>query len=117
MSDEPVESAQPRETSFAARILCCVWAAVVSEIPALAAIYSALQITRFFSSMKNAEDATTSSVFAQLHILNTPMVIALGVSVSILDVAELSYGSWMGKQGDCRSNRGRGITPEASFQS
>lgn len=80
MSDDPVESAQPRQASFVARILCCVWASVVSVIPALAAAYSALQITRFFRSLNNAENATTSSVFAQLHTLNTPMVIALGVA-------------------------------------
>ncbi|HEY3579183.1 MAG TPA: hypothetical protein VGK82_01525 [Pyrinomonadaceae bacterium] len=30
--------------------------------------------------MKNAEDTTRSNVFAHLHTLNTPMVIALGIS-------------------------------------
>src|SRR5262249_40599156 len=80
MSDEPVESAQPRQASFAARILCCVWASVVSIIPTLAAAYTALQIPRFLRSLKDAENATASSVFPQLHTLNTPVVIALGVS-------------------------------------
>jgi hypothetical protein len=63
-----------------ARILCCVWASAVSVIPALTATYSALQITRFFRSLKNAENATASNVLAQLHTINTPMVIALGVA-------------------------------------
>lgn len=80
MSDEAVEPAQQPQVSFAARILWCVWASMVSVIPALAAAYTALQITRFFRSLKNAENATTFSVLAQLHTLNTPMVIALGVS-------------------------------------
>ena len=28
----------------------------------------------------------------------------------------LPHGSWMGKQGGCRSNRRRGITPAAIFE-
>jgi len=80
MSDEAVESAQQPEVSFGDRLLCCVWVSVVSVIPALAAAYTAMQIATFFSSLTNAEDATASNVFAQLHILNTPMVIGLGVS-------------------------------------
>lgn len=80
MSDEPVESAPPLQVSIAVRILGCVWASAVSVIPALAATYSALLITRFFSSLKNAEAATSANVFAHLHTLNTIMVITLGVS-------------------------------------
>ena len=62
------------------RLLFCAWAAAVSVIPALAASYSALQITNFFRSLKNAEEATAPNVFAHLHTLNMPMVIALGIS-------------------------------------
>ena len=80
VSDEPLESAHPRTASFGARILCCVWASVVSVIPALAAAYSALQIMSFISSLANAQHATPPRMLAQLHTLNTPMVIALGVS-------------------------------------
>lgn len=77
---EAVELSQQAHVSMADRLLFCVWASTVSVIPALAATYSTLQITKFFRSMKNAENVTTSGVFAQLHIFNTPVVIALGVS-------------------------------------
>ena len=78
--DEAVASAQQPKVSFAERILCRVWVSLVSVIPALTAAYTALQITRFFRSLRNAENATASNVLAQLHTLNTPMVIALGIS-------------------------------------
>jgi hypothetical protein len=78
-TSEAVELSQVH-VSIVERLLFCVWAGLVSVIPALAATYSALQITNFFRSLKNAEDATNANVFAHLHTLNTPMVIALGTS-------------------------------------
>lgn len=80
--EEPREAVELSQAhvSLAARILFCVWAVLVSGIPALAAAYSALQITQFFRSLRNAEEATKANVFAHLHALNTPMVIALGIA-------------------------------------
>jgi hypothetical protein len=80
--DEPSEAIElsQAQVSMAERLLFRVWAAVVSAIPALAAAYSALEMSRFFRSLRNAEDATNSSVFAHMHILNMPMVIALGIA-------------------------------------
>ena len=78
--DEPVQLAQRSPASFVGRILFCGWASLVSVTPAFAAAYSALQVTRFFSSLKNAENATTPNVFAHIHSINTPMVVVLGIS-------------------------------------
>ena len=78
-TSEAVELSQAH-VSIVERLLFCVWAGLVSVIPALAATYSALQITNFFRSLKNAEEATNANVFAHLHTLNTPMVVALGIS-------------------------------------
>src|ERR1043165_3839762 len=80
--EEPSEAVELSQAhvSLAERLLFSVWAVLVSGIPALAAAYSALQITNFFRSLKNAEEATNANVFAHLHTLNTPMVIALGTS-------------------------------------
>ena len=77
-----VEAAEPQQThvSFAARLLHCVWVSLVAVIPAIAATYSSLQITNLFRSMKNAESASAEIVLPQLHVLNMPLVIALGVS-------------------------------------
>ena len=76
---EVVELSQAH-VSIVERLVFCAWAVVVNVIPALAATYSALQVANFFRSLKNAENATKSNVFAHLHALNTPMVIALGIS-------------------------------------
>jgi len=78
--DEPVALAQRSQVSVVVRILFCGCASCVSVIPALAAAYSALQITTFFKSLRDAENATTPNVFAHMHAINTSMVIALGVS-------------------------------------
>jgi len=80
--EEPSEAVELSQAhvSLAERLLFSVWAVLVSGIPALAAAYSALQITNFFRSLKNAEEATNAHVFAHLHTLNTPMVVALGIS-------------------------------------
>lgn len=78
-TSEAIELSQAH-VSLAERLLFRLWAALVSAIPALAASYSALQITTYFRSLKNAEEATNANVFAHLHTLNTPMVIALGTS-------------------------------------
>ena len=77
---ETAESPEQTHVSFAARLLHCVWASLVAVIPAIAASYSALQVTNLFRNMQNAETAGAEAVFTPLQVLNTTMVIALGAS-------------------------------------
>ena len=77
---EAAESAQQTQVSLAARLLHCIWASLVAVIPAIAASYTALQITNVFRNMRNAETSGSEAVLGPLPVLNTTMVIALGVS-------------------------------------
>lgn len=79
---EPVES-QQTQASIGARLLYCALAYLVAVIPALAAAYSAYSFRILLSSMKNEESSRTARVLAQLHILNGPLVIALGVAALV----------------------------------
>jgi len=49
-------------------------------VPAVAATYSAFQVTRFFRTFTNAEAVRAAKIPAQLSVFNTPLIFALGVS-------------------------------------
>ena len=79
--EEPVDAVEPSPpASLASRIFCSVGASLVAIIPAVAATYSAFQVTRFFRTLTNAETATATRVLAQVSVFNTPLIFALGVS-------------------------------------
>ena len=77
---EAAESPQQADVSIVARLLYAAWASIVAIVPALAATYSALQVTNLFRSMKDAESASADRVLTQLHVFNMPLIVALGVS-------------------------------------
>lgn len=77
---EADELSQQVRVSIAARLFYLAWASMVAFLPALAATYSAFHVVNLFRSMKDAESASAERILTQLHILNTPLVIALAVS-------------------------------------
>ncbi len=81
--EEPSEVTEPiqqEDVSLPTRLLFCAWASVVAVVPTITTTYSAWGVSSLIRSMKNAEDVKTTTVLAQLHMINTPLVIALGVA-------------------------------------
>jgi hypothetical protein len=79
--EEPVEAVEiSPQAPLANRIFCCAGVSLVAIVPAVAATYSAFQVTRFFRTLTNAESATAARVLAQVSVSNTPLIFALGVS-------------------------------------
>lgn len=77
---ETAESPQQVEASLAARLLFCAWASLIVLVPALAATYSAWQLTNLFRGMTNAEDVSTERILTQLSIFNMPLIVGLLVA-------------------------------------
>lgn len=80
--EEPVEVVEPPPTQapLASRIFCCAGASLVAIVPAVAATYSAFQVTRFFRTLTNAETVSGAKIPAQISVFNTPLIFALGVA-------------------------------------
>jgi hypothetical protein len=81
--EEPHETAEPIEqtqVSILSRIGFGFWALMVALIPAAVANVSSIRIINLFRSMTNAETAGSAYVLGSLNVINTPMVIALGVA-------------------------------------
>lgn len=86
---EVVDSPQPADVSFWARLIFCAGASLVAVIPALVTTYSAVGITNLFRSMTNAENAGAATVLGGIHVFNRPLVIALGISALLSFVTAL----------------------------
>jgi hypothetical protein len=80
--EEPIEAIEPppAQAPLASRIFCCAGASLVAIVPAVAATYSAFQVTRFFRTFTDAEAVRGAKIAAQLSVFNTPLIFALGVS-------------------------------------
>jgi len=79
--EEPVDAVEPLPPApLATRIFCSAGASLVAIIPAVAATYSAFQVTRFFRTFTDAESVRAARILAQLSVFNTPLIFALGVS-------------------------------------
>lgn len=90
--EEPVEVAEapkPDDVSFWARLVFCAGASAVAVIPCLATSYTALGITNLFRGMTNAENSGMATVLDSIHVLNRPLVIALGISALLSFVTAL----------------------------
>jgi hypothetical protein len=90
--EEPVEAAEAEtqlDPPIAARILFAGLASLVAVIPALIAAFTAFRVSRLFAGMKNAETAGSEYITSNLDLLNTPLVIALGVSALLAFVIAL----------------------------
>lgn len=86
---EVAESPQPEDVSFWARIAFCAGAALVAVIPGFVTTYAALGITNLFRGMTNAESSGAATVLDNIHVLNRPLVIALGFSALLSFVTAL----------------------------
>lgn len=86
---EVVESPQAADVSFWARIAFCGVAALVTVIPGFVTTYAALGITNLFRGMTNAETSGAATVLDKIHVLNRPLVIALGISALLSFVTAL----------------------------
>jgi|SRR5215213_1189653 len=81
--EEPVESVEPSQQAqapLASRIFCSAGASLVAIVPAVAAMHSALKVTRLFRTFTDAESIKATRILAQLSVFNTPLIFALGVS-------------------------------------
>jgi hypothetical protein len=89
--EEPVETpeAQQLDAPILSRIISCGLASLVAVVPALAAALTAWRVTNFYASMTNPEHTARPVVTATLHHLNTPLVVALGVSALLAFVIAL----------------------------
>lgn len=88
--EETVGSAEPQlDVSVAHRIVSSGFASLVAILPAVAAGITAFRVSSFFASLVNAELATRVAVTTALHTLNTPMVVALGISAFLAFVIAL----------------------------
>ena len=86
-----VESAEPQpDVSVGHRIVSSGFASLVAILPAVAAAITAFRISSFFATLVNAEVATRANVMAALHTLNTPLVVALGLSAFLAFVIALA---------------------------
>lgn len=88
--EDTVQGAEPQlNASIAHRILSSGFASLVGILPAVAAGITAFRISSFFATLVNAELATRAVVTASLHALNTPLVVALGISAFLAFVIAL----------------------------
>ena len=81
--EEPVETVEPSQQAhvpLATRLAYAVGASLVAIVPAVAATYSAFQVTRLFRSMTNAENARAVTILANFSVSNAPLIIALVVA-------------------------------------
>lgn len=78
--DEAAEFSEQLPVSIATRLIYCVLASITAVVPALAAAYGAYCVANVFRGMRDAESARAARVFIQLHLCNTPLVLALGFS-------------------------------------
>ena len=82
--EEPVEAVEPsQQVLLATRLPSCAGASLVAIAPAVAATYSAFQVTRLFRSFTDAESVRAVRILAHLSVFNTPLIIALGVSALV----------------------------------
>jgi hypothetical protein len=88
-STDAAESSPQFEVSIASRILSCGLVSLIAVVPAITAAYCAYGAMNLFASMRDAESAKVSRILTNLHLLNTPLVIALGVSALLAFVIAL----------------------------
>ena len=84
--EEPVEAVEPSQqarVSLATRLPYCAVASLVAIAPAVAATYSAFQVSRLFRSFTDAESVRGVKILAHLSVFNTPLIFALGVSALV----------------------------------
>lgn len=81
--DEAAEFSEQLPVSIGSRLIYCALALIVAVVPALAAAYGAYCVATVLSGMRDAESAGAARVFTQLHLCNTPLVLALGFSALV----------------------------------
>jgi hypothetical protein len=80
--EEPLESAESQQAgvSILTRIIFAGLASLVAIVPAVVSSFTAYRVTTLFTGMTNAESSGRLAVTSGLHLLNTPLVVALGAS-------------------------------------
>ena len=88
---EPLDAVEsPKlDVPLVTRILFAGLASLVAIIPALTTAFTAFRVSRFISTLTNAENATALNVTTSLHLINTPLVVALGICALLAFVLAL----------------------------